>query len=145
MKLNRTLCFIALTLGVGAPLFAHADTLKVQAGLTTAAEVPPKAGDGHGQLTGTYDTSSKELRWHVDYAGLSGPATAAHFHGPAPAGKNSGVALPIDAKNLPSPIEGHATLSEAQEKDLLAGNWYFNVHTATNSGGEIRGQVEAVK
>ena len=27
--------------------------------------------------------------------GLSGPATAAHFHGPAAAGANAGVAVPI--------------------------------------------------
>ena len=26
-------------------------------------------------------------------------------------------------------------------KDLEAGNWYANVHTAANPGGEIRGQM----
>ena len=25
--------------------------------------------------------------------------------------------------------------------DLAAGKWYFNIHTAANKGGEIRGQV----
>ena len=37
------------------------------------------------------------------------------------------------------------TLTDAQEQDLLAGNLYFNVHTAKNPGGEIRGQIEQVK
>jgi hypothetical protein len=69
----------------------------------------------------------------------------AHFHGPAPAGKNAGVVIPIPMDKLASPIEGQATLTAAQESDLLAGNWYFNVHTAKNPGGEIRGQVEQAK
>lgn len=145
MKINRTLSLAALTLGLGSPLLAFADTVNLQADLKASAEVPPKASDGHGQLTATYDTSSKDLHWHVVYADLTGPATMAHFHGPAPVGKNAGVVVPIAANDLPSPIDGHATLTEAQEKDLLAGNWYFNVHTAKNPGGEIRGQVEAAK
>ena len=145
MNLKQSLTLITLTLGLGASLTALADTVNLKADLTTAAEVPPKAGDGHGQLSATYDTASKNLQWHIVYSDLSGPATMAHFHGPAPVGKNAGVAVPIDAKALPSPIDGHATLTDAQEKDLLAGNWYFNVHTASNPGGEIRGQVSAAQ
>jgi len=34
-----------------------------------------------------------------------------------------------------------ATLTDAQAADLLAGRYYINIHTAANSGGEIRGQV----
>lgn len=145
MKLNLTLSALALTIGLASPLIAMADMLNVHADLTAAAEVPPKTSDGHGQLTGMYDTSSKELQWTVEYSGLTGPATMAHFHGPAPVGKNASVVIPIAAADLPSPIKGHATLTDAQEKDLLAGNWYFNVHTAKNPGGEIRGQVAATK
>ena len=44
---------------------------------------------------------------------------------------------------MASPIEGSATLTEAQMADLLAGKWYANLHTAANPGGEIRGQVMA--
>jgi hypothetical protein len=40
-----------------------------------------------------------------------------------------------------SPFEGEATLTDAQASDLMAGKWYFNIHTAANKGGEIRGQV----
>jgi hypothetical protein len=43
---------------------------------------------------------------------------------------------------LKSPIEGTATLTDAQIEDLNAGKWYFNVHTAAHPGGEIRGQLE---
>jgi hypothetical protein len=30
-------------------------------------------------------------------------------------------------------------------KDLEAGKWYANVHTAANKGGEIRGQMMRAK
>ena len=41
----------------------------------------------------------------------------------------------------PSPLKGEATLTDAQAADLQAGKYYFNIHTAANKGGEIRGQV----
>jgi hypothetical protein len=69
-----------------------------------------------------------------------GPATAAHFHGPAEAGKNAGVAVAIPNATS-SPVEGSATLTDAQAADLVAGKYYINIHTAANPGGEIRGQV----
>ena len=68
-------------------------------------------------------------------------AIAAHFHGPAAAGKNAGIALGLPNGNLPAAFEGSATLSDVQAADLLAGRWYFNLHTAAYPAGEIRGQV----
>ena len=40
-------------------------------------------------------------------------------------------------------IGTNIALDGAQETDLLAGNWYVNIHTAQFGGGEIRGQVTA--
>jgi hypothetical protein len=71
---------------------------------------------------------------------LTGPATAAHLHGPAPEGKNAGVMVPIAPAT--SPLEGSATLNDAQAKALMDGDMYVNVHTAENKGGEIRGQLK---
>ena len=42
---------------------------------------------------------------------------------------------------LDSPIKGSATLTDDQVKELMAGQMYANVHTATNPGGELRGQL----
>ena len=74
------------------------------------------------------------------YSGLSGAVTAAHFHGPAIPGQNAGVALPLNGK-LDSPLEGEATLTEAQAAQVMAGQWYINLHTAANPKGEVRGQL----
>ena len=87
----------------------------------------------------TYDTATKQLTWKVTYSGLTGAATMAHFHGPAEAGKNAPVVVPIP--NAASGADGSATLTDAQAADFLAGKYYINVHTDANKGGEIRGQV----
>jgi hypothetical protein len=39
---------------------------------------------------------------------------------------------------------GSAVIDDTQETDLLAGQWYINIHTALNASGEIRGQVTNV-
>ncbi len=118
-----------------------ADVVKLKANLSAAAEVPPTDSKAAGTVTATYDTSSKQLSYTVDYSGLTGPATGIHFHGPAPAGQNAGVAVPVSGA-LTSPVKGTAMLNDAQANDLLAGKWYLNIHTANNKGGEVRGQLE---
>jgi hypothetical protein len=118
----------------------YAQTLKFQAKLDAAQEVPTNDSKGKGTADLAYDTSSKNLTWTITFDGLTGPATVAHFHGPAEPGKSAGVALPIGQKPT-SPVKGNATLTEAQAADLMAGRWYVNVHTEANKSGEIRGQV----
>jgi hypothetical protein len=88
-----------------------------------------------------YDIATKKFTYTVTYSGLTGPATAAHFHGPAAEGANAPPVVPVPATMLASPIKGDATLTDAQAADLAAGKWYFNVHTAAHGPGEIRGQV----
>jgi len=130
--------FAAAALLIAAPAFAEMQTYK--ATLTSAAEVPPNASKGTGTLASTYDTATKKLTWTETFTGLSGTATAAHFHGPAAAGANAGVVVP-QKDGLTSPMKGEATLTDAQAADLQAGKWYFNIHTEANKGGEIRGQA----
>ena len=138
MSINRPILPLAVAVALLAGA-AQAETMNLKADLTAAQETPPTSSPGTGTLKGTYDTTTKKLTWTVTYSGLTGPATAAHFHGPAPAGKSAPVAVP--SPNIKSPIDGSATLTDAQAKELMDGNMYFNVHTDANKGGEIRGQV----
>jgi CHRD domain len=124
-------------LALATPSFAAMVTMK--ANLKASDEVPPNDSKATGAVTATYDTATKKLSWKGSYKDLTGPATAAHFHGPSDPGKNAGVAVPITPNT--SPFEGTATLTEAQESDMMGGKWYVNIHTATNKGGEIRGQL----
>ena len=136
---NKTM-IATLALGAAIAFSGTAFADKMKATLDGKAEVPPNASAGTGTADIDYDAASKKLSWKLTYSGLSGPATAAHFHGPAEPGKNAGVAVAIPNATA-SPAEGSATLTDAQAADLMAGRYYVNVHTAANPGGEIRGQV----
>jgi hypothetical protein len=131
---------LTLTAFLGASSVAVAETITYKAVLNAQSQPTPNDSKGTGTAEVTYDTASKALTWTVTFDGLTGPATAAHFHGPAEPGQNAGVALLI-GNNPTSPAKGTATLTDAQAADLAAGRWYINIHTAANRGGEIRGQV----
>ena len=118
-----------------------AETILYKATLTGASETPPNDSKGAGTLAASFDTATKKLDWTIDYSGLTGPAVAAHFHGPAPVGKPAPVEVPLQSP-LDSPMKGSATLTDAQAKDLTDGMMYFNIHTAEHKPGEIRGQLE---
>ena len=138
MKIRATLTALACVTAFAVATPALAQTVNMKATLSGAEEVPPTNTKGTGSVTATYDQASKKLSWKGSYKDLTGPATAAHFHA-GEKGKNGGVAVPI-APNT-SPFEGSATLTAEQESQMLAGNWYVNVHTADNKAGEIRGQL----
>ncbi len=127
---------LATTVAFAGPAFAE----KFKATLNGKSEVPPNASTGTGTADIDYDPASKKISWKLTYSGLTGPAKAAHFHGPAEPGKNAGVVLAIPGATK-SPAEGSATLTDAQAAELEAGKLYVNVHTEANPGGEIRGQV----
>jgi hypothetical protein len=118
---------------------AAAQETKFMANLTGGEEVPPVETAATGMADVTWNGDSKELSWTIEFDGLSGPATAAHFHGPAAAGENAGPVITIE--DLESPSEGAATLTDEQAGQLAGGQWYVNVHTEANPDGEIRGQV----
>ena len=150
---------LAACLAVTHPALAEMISLKAK--LKGSNEVPPNDSKGTGTVTATYDTESNKLTWKGNYSDLTGPATMAHFHGPAEPfelisgqlggtdldpwqnphqlGTNADVTVVITPST--SPFEGSATLTDAQAAELMAGQWYVNVHTAAHPGGEIRGQL----
>jgi hypothetical protein len=122
-------------------LAAQAATINLKANLNSSSEVPAKDSPGKGTLTAKLNTETNELEYHIVFSDLTGPVAAAHFHGPAPEGANAKPQIPIKISPIASPIDGKTTITPEQAKDLEDGKWYFNLHTAANPGGEIRGQV----
>jgi hypothetical protein len=137
--LRTTVAAIAAAGALALATPSMAAMVNFKASLSGKSEVPPNATTASGSVTATYDTASKKLTWKGSYSGLSGPATAAHLHGPAPEGKNAGVMIPINPHG--PAFEGSATLNDAQAKALMDGDMYVNIHTEANKAGELRGQL----
>jgi hypothetical protein len=123
---------------------ASAATVSYSARLNGRSEVPKTDSKGKGKFDGAFDTQSKVLNYTLTFDGLSGPATAAHIHGPATRTQSAGVVAPLGDKNPASPVTGSVTLTDDQVKMLQSTKMYVNVHTAASPGGEIRGQINGV-
>ena len=129
--------FFAAALAAGGT--ASAEMMETTVELAGSQEVPPVETNAMGEVDVTFDTETRVLTWELDYEGLSGDATAAHFHGPADPGENAPPVIPLE--NFADGAEGSAELPEELATALMEGQLYFNLHTAANPGGEIRGQV----
>jgi hypothetical protein len=81
------------------------------------------------------------ILYAVNWQGLSGPATNAHFHRGA-SGVAGSVVHPIELQTGDSSTTGTwSGISNDDWAALLKGEIYINIHTAQHPNGEIRGQV----
>lgn len=111
----------------------------IKVALSGNQEIPPVTTTGSG--TGTFSIApDKTVRGRVTIAGMT--PSVVHIH-EAPAGKNGPIVIPLvqTADNVWTVPEG-AKLTDAQYESYKAGNLYYNVHSATYKGGEIRGQLK---
>jgi hypothetical protein len=140
----RTACaaVLATTALVGCSSMRGASSTQetYQATLSGAEEVPPVNTAGTGTADVRYDSKSQVLSWSVTHSGLTGPVTAAHIHGPAGPGQNAGVLVPFTNVGGAT-ITGETKITPEQLAQLTSGQWYVNLHTARNPGGEVRGQL----
>lgn len=96
------------------------------------------AGIGAGFLS--IDRNKLIGYYSVVASGLTGNATAAHIHKGAK-GVNGGVYQGFSASTN-NAFSGSFTFATTAAADsAINGLMYFNVHTAANGGGEIRGQI----
>jgi Cu/Zn superoxide dismutase len=117
----------------------------MQTSLSGARERPtPAITSGIGSAG--FTLAGRQLRFNITYSGLTGPATAAHIHGPGTAEEAVGVLInlapfhdgPFGAAGS---FSGTVTLSEQQLAWVIDRLTYVNIHTTQYPGGEIRGQI----
>ena len=138
---------------------ASAQVVKMAAVLSPGEETPALLSGAVGTAEVGVDTTNRELSVTLRVFNLPTASTAGHIHvGPR------GVAGPIilDFPNIPGRI-GDFTLSfrlsqtalrpsaangintmEDAIQAITGGNAYVNIHSTTNPGGEIRGQLAVV-
>jgi hypothetical protein len=129
---------------------------------------------GSGTFTATLDTTTNLFTYNVQFTGLTSTISLGHIHGPFTVGgtANSAGAIlnfdPAASGHAPDAVftglktgtsgaaTGSITLNAATQitttvngdslrKLLLAGLTYANIHTTSNGGGEIRGQISIAK
>jgi hypothetical protein len=120
---------------------AHAERIRLSANLDGVSEVPPVESPATATATVWLDKDTGTVTWDVYWSGLSGPPTAAHLHGPASKTNRADVQVDLGGNGFVSPFRGSAQLTGEQAGQLLAGQWYINIHTTAHPDGEIRGQV----
>ena len=135
-------------------------------GLLGGNETGTSTTPGSGGETGAgifFDDASNLITINVGWGSghgftdLSGNATASHLHGPtaavAPSSYNQNASVKYGLDSLSGFSNSAAnggftstttTILAGDVPALLAGQFYLNVHTTINAGGEIRGQLVAV-
>ena len=112
--------------------------------LTSSQEVPPNSSTATGFGRVTLNDAENSITVSVYYSGLSSGLTLGHIHGPAAPGVNGPVIFnlnPTTGVTSGSVVGATFAITPSQVADLKAGLYYFNIHTANNTGGEIRGQL----
>jgi hypothetical protein len=129
---------LAAALLIGALSIGTAVAADVKVTLSGANEVPPvTTSAGGGGTIAIGDDGS--VSGSVTTTGIAG--TAAHIHEGAE-GTNGPVIVPFEKDGDTYKAPAGAKLTEAQMASFKAGKLYFNVHSAANPGGEIRGQLK---
>lgn len=173
MKISKALPAGAMLALAVAAMPASAVTVVYQAILTGSAEAPPNASVGLGVGLVTIDDVLNTMRVQVTFAGLTGLVTAAHIHcctavantgtvGVAtvtptftgfPSGTTVGsydftynMTLPasFNAGYVTANGGTAATAFAALSSGIASGKGYFNIHSSSFGGGEIRGFLSAV-
>jgi uncharacterized protein YggU (UPF0235/DUF167 family) len=109
-------------------------TLTAAPGVTTAATgiASLTVNVSTGEVTGASITASN----------LSSPVVGAHIHNPAPAGQaNGAVVIDLSSRINATVAPAPTVIGTLDPAILNAGGYYFQVHTQTNGGGELRTNI----
>jgi hypothetical protein len=133
MNYKKSMLAVAMFMVAGIAFGAD-----VKVSLSGANEVPPvtTSATGEGTITVADDGA---VSGSVTTKGVQG--TAAHIHMGA-AGKNGPVVVPFTKEGDTYKAAAGAKLNADQLKAFKDGELYFNVHSAANPNGEIRGQLK---
>ena len=151
---------------------SFAASITYNVALSGPNESPANASPGFGSGTVIFDDVLHTMAVNLSFSGLTGTTTASHIHAATttagtgtsgvatttpsfagfPLGVTSGtfsstLDLTLSSSYNPSYVTANggttATAEAALEAAALAGKAYFNIHTSTFGGGEIRGFLTA--
>jgi len=167
--MKKRLVSLTLLSVLGAQAFAH--EVIYYGTFSGSQEVPSTTSMGSGHAKVTIDLDTASMLVECDFVGLTGNVTASHIHIGNGPGTNGGVATPTPSfpafphggkfgtytrtfdMSLASSynaafITGNGgsvgTAYNAFLQKLAEGKGYWNIHSSTWAGGEIRANLTAV-
>jgi hypothetical protein len=139
---------------LAAALFTVAGTARAQTTFTAvlngAQEVPSRATTATGTGIVVMNAARTQITVSMSFAGLTAPLTVSHIHQGAfgangPVQFDLGPLITLTNGGLNGSVTNAIfTITAAQATAFEANGMYFNVHTSTFPGGEIRGQINVV-
>ena len=167
---HRTFVISLGVLAVALPTTAQAAVIVRSGLLSGAQEVPANASPGQGFALASFDDATNILSVQTTFAGLLGTTTVAHLHCCAAPGANAGVATAVPSfPGFPTGVTfgsytasfdltqassfnpafinaNGGTVDSARTvfvTNFTAGRSYFNLHSTSFPGGELRAQLVA--
>lgn len=135
---GRAILPLVLCALAAVPAVTGAETRTFVAVLNGGQVVPTSNSPAFGVGYFTYDRALKRLCYAISYGVLDGFETEAHLHD----GKSGETDVVFYDLPLTNPKLGCVgPLSQKEERSLLRGRTYVNIHTDVWVAGEIRGQV----
>jgi hypothetical protein len=123
----------------GGALRAQLSSSQINVTAAGSQEVPPSGVTGTANVVLSFPTATQVCA-AVTVQNLTG-ATAMHIHRGA-AGTNGPVVIPFDASQINGGTQCVTVAADlASEIATTPAGFYFNIHTAVNPGGAIRGQL----
>lgn len=145
LRFNFCSCFATCILIAAASTNADAALLTSNGLVIDCSQSLPDtcgSSSGTGTMDLTLDDVTNEFCWNINWSGMTGPATAMHFHGPALPGAGAGIRVNVGMiSGLASPSVGCTTVTSAFATEIMDDLWYLNIHSTAFPGGEIRGQT----
>ena len=122
--------------GGGATVAAYSLTL------SGASEVPSVNTPATGTAAITLDASDN-VTVTGTFTGLTADVTAAHIHGPASATMTADIILDLTVTpGRAGTVSGGGQLTATEASAMRSGMTYINIHSSTNTAGEIRAQIQ---
>ena len=109
--------------------------------LQGSQQVPPNASTATGNFSIILDATANMVYVTGSFAGLAANATVAHIHPGAAHATGSPIVNLTVSTTTTGTVHGISSILATNTTDMLNGNTYVNVHNATFSSGEIRGQA----
>lgn len=117
------------------------DDFLISARMTGGNEVPAVTTDAIGVATVTFNDDYTMATINATVSNLSSDFTGVHIHAAQP-GEVGDVIFNLSDDYVKGRVQSMVEVSREDVANFMEGNYYINLHTENNPGGELRGNLK---